>query len=166
MEMLNVTSPIPGRTIKYLREASRAIIVRGDEILISHEELSGVWGIPGGGLEDDEGSVACCAREALEETGKIVSVGDWFATTVEFYDEAVMLNKYYVCEIIGEGEMRPTDYEMRVEAHPEWIKIADLLAILEEHLDTDEKVDGSHRVHLRDYTALKAYLKKYGKSEE
>lgn len=166
MKILTICPEGHNREIKYMREASRAVIIRGGEVLTSHEVLSGVWSLPGGGLEDGESSEECCVREVLEETGYKVSIADWFLTVLEFYDEAIYINKFYICEIIGEGERKPTKYEIDVGERPEWIGIDQLLPILEKHRSTDEREDESHRVHLRELTVLEEYVKQYGKKEK
>ena len=54
------------------RAASRAVILRDGQILLSHETLQDTWLIPGGGLETGETPEACVKREVEEETGLLV----------------------------------------------------------------------------------------------
>src|SRR6516164_3990109 len=56
-----------------------AVIVRGDHALLvrrATEPLKGEWSVPGGVLELGEKLRVGAAREALEETGMTVEVGD------------------------------------------------------------------------------------------
>jgi 8-oxo-dGTP diphosphatase len=53
------------------------ILVEGRVVLVkrAHEPLKGEWNLPGGGVEVGETLEQACAREVLEETGLVVSVG-------------------------------------------------------------------------------------------
>ena len=56
----------------HCREASRAIICKDGNIMLSHETKISQWMIPGGGIEANETPAECCIREVAEETGLIV----------------------------------------------------------------------------------------------
>ena len=142
---------------KYERQTGRGIILRGDEILMSYESKADRWEIPGGGREDGESFEECCKREVQEETGYIVNVGKPVVTLAEYYDEARMIHKIFLCEITGEGEMNPTEGEINIGARPEWIRLDRLMPILEKSAAGDEDPD-NYRIHLRGNTVLKAYL--------
>jgi ADP-ribose pyrophosphatase YjhB (NUDIX family) len=53
------------------------VLVNGRVVLVkrAHEPLEGAWNLPGGGVEVGETLEEACAREVLEETGLIVTVG-------------------------------------------------------------------------------------------
>ena len=59
-------------TFTRTRSGSRAVITNNGKILLSHETKSGLWLIPGGGMEEKETPEECCIREVEEETGYIV----------------------------------------------------------------------------------------------
>ncbi|MCW2549762.1 MAG: hydrolase [Mycobacterium sp.] len=77
-----------------------AVITRADGLLLlikrGNEPGRGLWSLPGGRIEPGESDVAAVAREVLEETGLVVTVGalagrvqrgrydisDYFATVV------------------------------------------------------------------------------------
>ena len=44
-----------------------------EEILVIHRKDNGKWGLPAGGLEENETIQACAIREAAEETGLYLS---------------------------------------------------------------------------------------------
>ena len=46
-----------------------AIVIRNNEVLLVHREVSDDWVLPGGAPEQGEGSGACVRREVREETG-------------------------------------------------------------------------------------------------
>lgn len=51
------------------RVACRGIVISGEKALLSYEEKTDQYGIPGGGIEGEETLEECCAREIAEETG-------------------------------------------------------------------------------------------------
>ena len=155
MEIITLHQKGEYRPIKYMREAARAIIVQGDCILMSHETRDDIWLTPGGGMEDGESYEQCCVREVLEETGKIVRISELFACVFELFEEVINITKYYICDVTGEAQMHPTDGEVSVGAHPEWIEIDRLVALVAE-----EASYGS-RIAKRELAALNAYVEKY-----
>lgn len=65
-----------------------AIIVEDNRVVVvrrAHEPLKGQWSVPGGVLELGETLHSGAAREALEETGLVVEVGE----VLEVFDRIV-----------------------------------------------------------------------------
>jgi 8-oxo-dGTP diphosphatase len=65
-----------------------AIIVENNRVVIvrrAHEPLKGQWSVPGGVLELGETLHSGAAREALEETGLVIDVGE----VLEVFDRIV-----------------------------------------------------------------------------
>lgn len=61
--------------------ACGVIVLRGDEVLLAkraHEPRLGCWGIPAGFMEYGEHPESTAVREAKEETGLVVRLGDVF----------------------------------------------------------------------------------------
>ncbi|MBR5515980.1 MAG: NUDIX domain-containing protein [Clostridia bacterium] len=158
MKEIIICAPDHEKKFSYSRETCRGIIIKDNEILMSHEKVVDCWTLPGGGVEDGESREICCAREVLEETGFIVEIKEFFKTVTEYYDNARYTHHYYLCDIVGEGERNPTPYEIQVDAQPEWINIDKLMKRFEQDFD---KTGENHRVHLRDHTLLTEYLKRY-----
>ena len=47
----------------------------GEKVLLTRRTDNGQWCLPGGAMDPGESASECCAREVLEETGLVVSVG-------------------------------------------------------------------------------------------
>ena len=69
-------------TFSKTRVGCRGVVIQDGKLLVSREEVSDYWMLPGGGLEENETPAECCVREILEETGYIVEPGD-LKSTVE-----------------------------------------------------------------------------------
>ena len=48
---------------KRTRVSCRGLVMREGKLLLSYETKTGLWMIPGGGLEEGETDFDCCARE-------------------------------------------------------------------------------------------------------
>ncbi len=144
------------------RAASRGILLRGDDILLSRETAVGQWMIPGGGVEAGETPEACCVREMAEETGVLVRPERCFLTLNEHYEDWKYVTHYFACAETGTAERRPTERERAVGAEPAWIPLKDALAIFSRHADwaaTDEERRG---IYLREYRALTEWIRQSG----
>jgi ADP-ribose pyrophosphatase YjhB (NUDIX family) len=63
----------------------RALVVKDDKLLLVRGK-EGPWHIPGGHLDEGESLIECAKREAYEETGYEVEVGD-IVYCFEFFDK-------------------------------------------------------------------------------
>jgi 8-oxo-dGTP pyrophosphatase MutT (NUDIX family) len=141
------------------REGSRAVIVKDGKILLSHEYAVGWWLIPGGGMEEGETPEECCVREIEEETGLIVRPLFQYLKINEYYEEWRYIDDYFVCELVGEGQMKLTEAEIRRGVKPEWIPLEDAIEIFSKHQDYAETEEEKRGAFLREYTALLEYMK-------
>ena len=98
-------------TYSKTRIGCRGIIVQNGKLLVSREEVSDYWMLPGGGLEKNETLTACCAREVLEETGYIVKPMEEFLIMNEYYEEYRYISHFFICKVIGQGEQKLTEVE-------------------------------------------------------
>ena len=144
------------------RAGSRAIIVRGGMILLSHETVSGWWLVPGGGIEEGETPEACCVREAEEETGLVVRPLRQFLTLYEYYEEYRYISHYFVCEVTGSGQMRLTDAEKRRGLEPRWLPLEEAVGLFSRHQSYAAVSEEKRGSFLREYTALQEYLSQSG----
>ncbi len=144
-------------TYSKTRAGSRAVILRGDDILLSHETVTDVWMIPGGGLEEGETPEACCVREAEEETGLIVRPLRQFLTISEYYEEYRYITYYFAAEVTGRGQSRLTDGEIRRGLTPVWLPLRDAVALFSRHQDYADTFEEKRGIYLREFTALREY---------
>ena len=142
----------------HVRKASRGIVLRGDEILLSHEARSGQYMIPGGGLEAGETEAECCAREVAEETGLLVETGPCVLEIDEYYEDWKYVSCYFLCKRVGETQRRPTEREREVGMAPRWVPVPFAIEEFSRHgvfADTDEMRRGLYQ---REHAALRALL--------
>ena len=138
-----------------VRRASRGILLRDGNILLSHETNPDQWMIPGGGIEGDETPEECCVREFAEETGVLVKPGRCFLILSEFYENVKYVSYYYLCSAVGTAERNPTQREIEAGAQPEWIGLDEAVGIFSRHADYTETDEERRGLYLREFTALR-----------
>lgn len=149
-------------TFQKTRIGCRGIVLRDGKLLLSREEISDWWLIPGGGLEEGEDLPSCCVREVEEETGYLVEPIGQFLVMEEFYEEWRYVSHYFVCELCGEGEQNLTEQEKKRGLIPQWLPIEEALSIFAKHQDYAESSEEKRGSYLREYTALCAFLRDAG----
>ncbi len=110
-----------GRTLERL--TVRAVVPRGDELLLVHSRVNGDLMFPGGGIEAGESHHVALARELLEECGaELMEVGALLGETREYraarepgFDAYCIRSLYYLCRI-GDQLVapQPQPYEIRL----------------------------------------------------
>lgn len=140
------------------RIACRGLIIKDNEILMSYETVTDQWMIPGGGLEENESEIDCLKREMGEETGILIKTLDCVLEIDEYYENFKWVNKYYICEEIGETKKNLTDREIEVGMEPRWTKIDEIINIFSKY-NSYENIDEMRRgMYLREYKALTEIL--------
>jgi len=131
-----------------VRHAARAIVVRGDNILLLFTQRYHDYSLPGGGIDAGEDNIAGLMRELQEETG---AQGVHNITAFARYDEyrpwykpdgdiIHMISYCYVCEIDDElGDTAYESYEVNNGMRPLWVNIHDAIAHNEEVMATSNK---------------------------
>lgn len=114
------TKPLVGVGGVILSDAGQVLIVRRGQ-----EPLAGQWSLPGGMLEVGETLEAGVAREMLEETGLVVSVGP----VVEVFDRILLDDRGqvryhfvlidYLCRVRGGVLQAGSDVEAAAFIHPQ-----------------------------------------------
>jgi 8-oxo-dGTP diphosphatase len=70
--------------------------------------LAGYWEFPGGKVEPGETPAEAAARECLEETGLLVTVGDVYPDVVHQYDHDRLRLHFFACRLQpASGDPRP-----------------------------------------------------------
>ncbi len=144
----------------HTRIACRGLVIEDRKLLLSHEEKTGWYLIPGGGLEGDETPEACCIRELEEETGFLVSPTECFLTLKEYYGDWCYISHFFRCEITGRGVQNLTELEESRGSGPKWVELDKALDIFGSHLqitDWEEK----RGCYQREHRALTVFLEAY-----
>ncbi|MBE1273464.1 NUDIX domain-containing protein [Enterovibrio baiacu] len=139
--------PLEDKTT-FHRRAARAIVVRGESILLLYTERYQDYSLPGGGIDPNENEVEGLIRELQEETGaqnirNIVSFGayeeyrPWYKPD---FDVMHMMSYCFWCDIDEElGEMSLEDYEIKNGMQPVWMNIHDAIRHNKHNMATNEK---------------------------
>jgi len=116
-----------------MRKAVRAIILRGDELLVMHRNKFGVEydTLPGGNIEVGETPVQALYREVQEETQ--VQFTNPRLVVLEHAGDPYGDQYIYLCEYVsGEPVLHPNSEEQHINAlgqnlyTPGWVKLGDL----------------------------------------
>lgn len=133
------------------RFAARAIVLKGEEILLIYTKRYNDYSFPGGGVDEDEPVEKGLLREIKEETGannvRIVApfgiYAEYRPTYYEGYDMMHMTSYFYVCTADRElGEADPEDYEIANGSVPKWVNIHEALAFNKGVIEANENSMG------------------------
>ncbi len=133
------------------RTACRGIVVRDGKLLLSHETGSGLWMIPGGGLEPGEEESACCVREVAEETGYRIQPSPCALVIEEYVFDLRHTNRYYFGTVLGQCPRNLTEREAKAGMEPRWLTLAEAKAAFTSYTGDHEMLKMLYR---REYTAL------------
>jgi 8-oxo-dGTP diphosphatase len=130
--------PVPDESAEVLdRRAVRAVIRRGDLLLMVHSTVAGDFKFPGGGVELGESPHQALVREVSEECGRSVTrVGDVILRTVEHRRAREpgltfrMESTYFPCDVGDAAHAQRLDaYEHALAFEPAWIGIDEAIAV-------------------------------------
>jgi ADP-ribose pyrophosphatase YjhB (NUDIX family) len=114
------------------RVATRAIVLKGTDILLLYTKRYDDYSLPGGGVETGEDLESALVRELTEETGarnvKIVTPFGLFEEFRPWYKDNIdvlrMLSYCYVCKIDAElGQTALESYEVQNGMQACWLNI-------------------------------------------
>ena len=144
--------------IEKIRHACRGILVQDGKILLCHEPGSGLYIIPGGGVEGHENYADCCGREMLEETGCKTRAVKEYLDIEELFDVWRHINHYYICELVEDTKVQHlTEAEKLAGYTNAWVPIGEALDIFGKYEDYHYKDIAVYGLYKREYAALKEY---------
>lgn len=129
-------SDLEGKKV-YERIAARAVVVKGDEILLLYTKRYDDYSFPGGGVDPHEDISEGMKRELQEETGaRDIEIISEFGVYEEIkpvwrkeYDFIHMISHFYVCDIHRElGESNLEEYEINNGMDARWVNIYEAIA--------------------------------------
>jgi ADP-ribose pyrophosphatase YjhB (NUDIX family) len=138
---------LEGKTL-FTRLSTRAIVLRGDLILLLYTKRYEDFSLPGGGIDEGEDRVTGLARELREETGalNIDNIRE-FGVYEEYrpwykpeFDAVHMISYCYTCTVDRElGETQLEHYEISNGMEPLWVNIYEAIAHNEETIKKSSK---------------------------
>jgi ADP-ribose pyrophosphatase YjhB (NUDIX family) len=132
----------------FTRLATRAIAIKGENILLMYTARYEDYSLPGGGLDINEDKVAGMKRELVEETGaqniqNIKPFGiykeyrPWYKPD---FDIQHMISYCYTCEISIElGTTNLESYEIKNGMQAKWVNIHEAIAHNKNTIANSEK---------------------------
>lgn len=136
------------------RTACRGIVIENSKILLSYENITDQWMIPGGGLEENESETDCCIREVSEETGILVNASECLLEIDEYYENWKLINKYFICKVKGTTNTKLTEREQKVGMEARWLSVDNAKNIFSKHASYTETDEMRRGLYLREYMAL------------
>ncbi len=130
------------------RNATRAIILKENDILLLYTERYQDYSLPGGGIDDGEDILVGLVREIKEETGarnicNIQAFGIYEEFRPWYKHECNVLHMIsycYTCDADQElGDTNYEEYEIRNGMKPMWINIHDAIAHNEDIMANSDK---------------------------
>jgi 8-oxo-dGTP pyrophosphatase MutT (NUDIX family) len=136
------------------RNAVRAIILKGDKVLMVYSERSKEFKFPGGGIEHDESREEALKRETVEEVGHIIkSVNESLGYVDQLYNDIYEDEKYfyqrsyyYFCEIEDEYVgMKLSESELALRFLPKWVPLDEAIRVNQYKVDNDNEFPWTER---------------------
>ncbi|MFT7127272.1 MAG: ADP-ribose pyrophosphatase YjhB (NUDIX family) [Pseudoalteromonas tetraodonis] len=130
------------------RHAARAIVTKGERILLLYTQRYHDYSLPGGGIDEGEDEIAGLIRELKEETGargvrhvqpfaRYDEYRPWYKPNADIIH---MISHCYVCEIDEElGETAYETHEVSNGMKPLWINIHEAIAHNQEVISNSDK---------------------------
>ena len=158
MKKIEIVGDSYSNKYDYIREASRAIIIKDGKILLSYETKNDIWMLPGGGKEVGETYRNCVIREVCEETGYLFVPSKCVLEIDEYYENVRYISKYFIGTITGKTDTHLTEAEIKGGLESRWILIEEALGIFSKHSDITD-FEEKRGLYQREYLALQEILK-------
>ena len=144
--------------VNHLRHASRGVLVKDGNILLSYETLESKYLIPGGGVEEGETCAQACVREMLEETGMKVRTTEEYLEIEELFSDWRHINHYFICELVEEtGNVNLTDAEKDVGLSYRWVPLDEAIKIFGDYEKFHQTNIADYGLYKREHLALKVF---------
>lgn len=121
------------------REAARAIIYKGDKLVMVHSKLYDCYIFPGGGIKKDESKLEALYREVMEETGLLIDTNS--------VKEFGMIKEYSFSKKVDNSIFEHTSYFYQVNLSDE--------TMVGQRLDPNEQSEEYEVVFISPLDALK-----------
>lgn len=126
-------APVPNSMVV---AASAVVANERGEVLMQRRADSGLWALPGGGMNLDESLPGTAVREVKEETGYDISVTGLVGTYTDprhiiAYSDGEVRRQFNVCfkaRLVG-GELQASDESLEVR----WVAVEDLDSLAMHH---------------------------------
>ena len=130
------------------RHAARAIVLKGENILLLFTQRYHDYSLPGGGIDEGEDEIEGLIRELKEETGaqgvrnvkpfaRYDEYRPWYKPDADIIH---MISHCYICEIDEElGETAYESHEVSNGMKPVWMNIHEAIAHNEEVIANSDK---------------------------
>ncbi len=134
-----------GKTIS--RTAVRAVILRGNDLLMVYSANVGDYKFPGGGVDNGELHEQALRREIREECGAcLLEFGESIGAVIEYdipmeaeYDVFKMTSHYYPCRVDDDfGAQKLDGYEEDLGFKPVWVNIDEAISMNQSLLNSDK----------------------------
>lgn len=148
LKSTNLTHLHKNNTRCFTRKAARAIVLKGDDILLLYTKRYHDYSLPGGGIDKGEDKLAGLVRELREETGaqnikNIQAYGcyeeyrHWYK---DDYDVMHMISYCYTCEI-DQKMLAPNleAHEVKNGMTPIWMNIHRAIEHNEDIINNSDK---------------------------
>jgi len=125
-EPFRVVDELPSemKEVAPVRRMARGIVLRDDDMLLVRQGLTGMWSIPGGGVEENETPSQAVIRELHEETGLVIRRATQALVAWERYGDDVYETHVFLCDGSQGADCMPTKEESYLEQTPEWRPIS------------------------------------------
>ena len=131
-----------GTTVE--RQAVRAIILSGKQLLLVYSPVAREYKFPGGGVDNGETLETALGREVLEECGaRLTRIVREIGAIVEYdhakepeFETFKMTSHHFLCE--ADAFVAPQaleGYEVRLAFEPRWVELEDALALNKSRLE-------------------------------